>query len=271
MPPARLALYCATAGVLAVTGFSVLSRPLPLGVAGLVLCSYAALLLSGVFVLRWRVFADAIVRGPPGAQGVAITFDDGPHPTWTLRILEVLAQRGVTATFFVIGRKAEGCPELIQAILDGGHDLGLHSYDHDRLFALRSESTVRRDLDRSLAALEKLSGRRPTFFRPPIGHTNPAIARVAEELELAIVGWTVGGRDSVNHANPEEVVGRVRRRLGHGAIVLLHDSPERGDREPASIRALPRILDAILAAGLTVVPLRPWVDGAQVSAEGRTT
>jgi peptidoglycan/xylan/chitin deacetylase (PgdA/CDA1 family) len=260
VPPARVVVYAATVGVLVMTARAVLVGPPPLGWAALALAVYAALVLGGVFVLRWRVFVDAVVRGPRGARGVALTFDDGPHPRWTPRVLDTLDARGVKATFFLVGRKAEAHPEVVRDILARGHQVGLHSYAHDRLFALRRERRVREDLLRGMAVLEKLTGRSPTWFRPPIGHTNPVIARVADALDLSVVGWTIGGRDGVASARVADVVARVRRDLRDGAIVLLHDAPERGDREPAAVRALPAILDALAAERLDVVPLAPWVD-----------
>jgi peptidoglycan/xylan/chitin deacetylase (PgdA/CDA1 family) len=113
-----------------------------------------------------------------------------------------------------------------------------------------------------------VSGRRPELFRPPIGHTNPIIARVVDALDLTVVGWTISGRDGVASARPGGVVARVQRDLRDGAIVLLHDSPERGDREPASVRALPSVLAAVAARGLRVVPLAGWVDAAQGGGAG---
>ena len=260
MPPARVALYAATAGILAMTGYSVAVRPPPAGWALLALLAYGALLLAGVFVIGLRVFADAIVRGPRGARGVALTFDDGPHPVWTPRVLAVLAEHGAVATFFVVGRKVEEHAQVVRAILDAGHAVQLHSYAHDRLFSLRTESRVRADLERGLAAIENVTGARPSLFRPPIGHTNPTIARVAEGLDLCIVGWSVRGRDGIAGATPGDVASRVRRGLrGRGDSSLLHDAPEAGDREPASLRALPDILEAAHAARLEVVPLASFV------------
>jgi peptidoglycan/xylan/chitin deacetylase (PgdA/CDA1 family) len=259
MPPARAALYAATLGVLVLTLRALMGEPPPLQWALLVAAAYVSLVLGGVLVLRWRVFADAVVRGPRGARGVALTFDDGPHPTWTPRILATLAERKATATFFLVGRKAEAHPELVRAILDAGHAVGMHSYAHDRLFALRRHRRVHEDLARGVATLEKLTGSRPTLFRPPIGHTNPVIARVADALDLTVVGWTISGHDGVASARVPDVVARVRRDLADRAIVALHDSPERGDREPAAVKALPAILDALEAERLEVVPLAAWV------------
>jgi peptidoglycan/xylan/chitin deacetylase (PgdA/CDA1 family) len=273
MPPARLALYAATAGVLAMTAYAVLRHPPPVGWAALALAGYLGLLLSGVLVLRLRVFVDAVVRGPRDARGVVITFDDGPHPRWTPRVLEALSVHGTTATFFLVGRKAEEHPEVVRAILDAGHTVGLHSYAHDRLFSLRGERRVRQDLERAIAVLEKVAGQRPALFRPPIGHTNPTIARAADALGLVVVGWTIGGRDGLARARPADVIARVRRDLRDGAIVLLHDAPENGDREPAAVRALPAILDAIAARRLEVVPLSRWLaEGVlQPRADGSST
>jgi peptidoglycan/xylan/chitin deacetylase (PgdA/CDA1 family) len=260
MPPARIVLYLATLGVLVMTLRALLVGPPPLEWSLPATLAYVLLVLGGVFCLRWRVFVDAVVRGPRGARGVALTFDDGPHPKWTSRVLETLAQHDAKATFVLVGRKAEEHPEVVRAILDAGHAVGLHSYAHDRLFALRREGRVRADLERGMAALEKLTGSRPTLFRPPIGHTNPIIARVADKLDLTVVGWSAAGRDGVASAHVDDVVSRVRRDLRDGAIVLLHDAPEEGSREPAAVRALPRILDALEADRLDVVPLETWVD-----------
>jgi peptidoglycan/xylan/chitin deacetylase (PgdA/CDA1 family) len=271
MPPARLALFAASAGVALMTVHAVFVRAPPLGWALAALAGYVALVGGGVALLKWRVFVDAVVRGPPGARGVVLTFDDGPHPHWTPRVLEMLRARGATATFFVVGRKAEQHPEVVRAILEWGNSVGLHSYAHDRLFALRCEQRVREDIEQGISALERVTGRRPVLFRPPIGHTNPIVARVVDALDLTVVGWTIGGRDGVGSARPDDVVARVRRDLRDGAIVLLHDAPERGDREPAVMRALPAILDTIAAKGLEVVPLARWIDvGHDVDAGSST-
>ncbi len=259
MPPARVALYLATAGVLVLTVRAAIFGPPPLGWAVAVGAAYVGLVLAGVLDLRLLVYTDAVVRGPPGARGVVLTFDDGPHPVWTPRVLAILAERGVQATFFVVGKKVEAHPDLVRAILDAGHAVALHSYAHDRFFSLRRTRAVRDDLARGIAVLERVTGTRPTLFRPPVGLTNPVIAAVSDALDLTVVGWTVSGRDGVARARVADLVARVRRNLRDGIIVCLHDAPELGDREPAAVKALPLVLDALHAERLEVVPLATWV------------
>src|SRR5215472_6242652 len=260
MPLARAALYAASLAALVTAAWAALVSPLRPVFAVLFALAYAALVLAGVFALRLRMFVDAVVSGPRGARGVALTFDDGPDPESTPTVLEALQTANARATFFVIARKAEAHAELVREIVRRGHTVGLHSYAHDRLFALRPAARVRADLERGLAVLETITGVRPQLFRPPIGHTNPTIARVVDQLDLTVIGWSVSGRDGVLRAKPEAVVKRVRHGLRDGAIVLLHDAAERGGRVPAGVRALGKVLGAIEEARLRVVPLDGWVE-----------
>ncbi len=259
MPPARVLLYGASFGLVLLTGRAVLIGPPPLGLAVLVLLSYVGLILAGVLRLRLRMFVDAIVEGPPDARGVALTFDDGPDPKTTREVLDALDVVSAKATFFVIAKKAEAHPELIREILQRGHEIGLHSYAHDRLFSLRSEERVRADLEQGMRVLERLTGEKPLFFRPPIGHTNPIIARVVDDLDLVTVGWSVSARDGLASAVPRAIVNRVRRGLGDGAIVLMHDASERGSHVPAGIIALPEVLKVAERQQLPLVTLGSWM------------
>jgi peptidoglycan/xylan/chitin deacetylase (PgdA/CDA1 family) len=254
-------LYGATTAVIVLALRAVLLVPPPLVWALAALGLYVGIVLAGVLVLRLRMFTDAVVRGPAGARGVVLTFDDGPDPKWTPHVLDTLDKFGAKATFFVIGRKAEKHADVVRDIVARGHAVGVHGYAHDRLFALRSERHVRADLECAIAVLGEITGERPVLFRPPIGHTNPIIARVVDALDLTTIGWTVSGRDGVR-TSPERVATRVRRGARDGAIVLLHDAAERDDREPAGPRALAAILEGLDAERIPVVALDAWLDAA---------
>lgn len=260
MPPARIVFWAATLAGIGLAVYSALTEPPSLVVAVLCAAAYGAVILAGVLSLRLRMFTDAVVRGPSEARGVVLTFDDGPDPETTREVLDLLDRRGAKATFFVIGAKAAKHPEMVRAIVERGHEVGVHGFAHDRLFSLRSGKRVRADLERAMRTLEDITEARPVLFRPPIGHTNPTIARVADELDLVVVGWSVAARDGIARTTPEEVVRRVDRGLADGAIVALHDAAERGGRKPAGVVALGGVLDAIEAKNLSVVPLARFLE-----------
>jgi peptidoglycan/xylan/chitin deacetylase (PgdA/CDA1 family) len=259
VPPARFVFWAATLAGIGFAIYSLLTHAPALHVAVSCAFAYGAVITIGVLFLRLRMFVDAVVRGPEGARGVALTFDDGPDPETTREVLDVLDRRGVKATFFVIGAKAEKHPDVVKEIIDRGHEVGVHSFAHDRLFSLRGAKRVRDDLERAVRTIEDLTKTRPVLFRPPIGHTNPTIARVADELDLVVVGWSVAARDGIARTKAEDVVARVDRGLEDGAIVAMHDAAERGGRKPAGVTALAAVLDAIEAKNLSVVPLSTFV------------
>jgi peptidoglycan-N-acetylglucosamine deacetylase len=247
-----------TAVALGVSARAVLGNPPNVAFVLAFTAAYLALFLCGIFILRLRVFVDAMVRGPRGAKGVALTFDDGPDPETTKRALDALDAAGAKATFFVIGKKAEAHPETVREILERGHEVGLHSYAHDRLFAMRGASAWRKDLKRCARVLHDITGSRVRIFRPPIGHTVPHTPRVVRELGLRVIGWSVGARDGIR-GDPKDVARRVLEGAHDGAIVLLHDASERGTHEPAGVAALPAILEGLKTKGLEVVPLSEWM------------
>jgi peptidoglycan/xylan/chitin deacetylase (PgdA/CDA1 family) len=216
------------------------------------------------------MFADVVWEGPEGAHGVALTFDDGPHPQWTRAVLDALEAAGARATFFVIGEKAAKHPEVVREIAARGHLVGVHGDRHDRFLSMRSAARVRGDLTRAVELLEKTTGARPRLYRPAVGQTNPTIARVAADLGLTIVGWSVRGRDGVR-ADPREVAGRIAPGLRDGAIVLLHDAAEHDDRDPAAPAALPHILAAMRERGLDPVRLDAWLDENTAVSDARST
>jgi peptidoglycan-N-acetylglucosamine deacetylase len=262
VPPARLVLYVASIGALGLTARSLLVRPIPVMWAAAAVVAYLLLIGAGVVFLRLQMFVDVIWRGPPGARGVALTFDDGPSPDHTPKVLDLLDGAGAKATFFVIGHKAEKYPSIVRDIVDRGHALGLHGHAHDRFFALRSPAFVRADLEREIAALERIIGDRPLIFRPPIGHSSPRIAKVVDALDLVVVGWGVRAMDGLGNARPERLAERVSSSLRDGLIVQLHDAAERSEHEPASVRALPAILEAMRERRLAGVRVDAWVDEA---------
>lgn len=270
MPPARIALYVTSVGALALAVRSVAVGPIPMWIAAAALGAYVVLIFCGVFFLPLGMFVDVVTRGPKEARGVALTFDDGPSPEHTPRILDQLDEAGVKATFFLIGRKVLAFPDLARSIVERGHAVGVHGFTHSRLFSLLSPEAVRLDTAHAIDAIASATGQTPTLYRPPIGHTTPRVARALAAFDLTVVGWSVRGFDGLPSARPERVAARIVPRLADGAIVLLHDAAERDDFKPASLEALPRILAAMQRQDLAGVRLDTWIkaDDSEPAEQG---
>lgn len=185
---------------------------------------------------------------------VWLTIDDGPDPQDTPRILELLAAHGARATFFVIGENAANHPELIRAITAAGHEVAHHTYTHPLAsFWCASPTRVRRELDLALDAL-RITGVRPTRFRPPAGIKNFWLARALSDRGLTGVGWSARGLERWSR-DAGAVARRALRHLTPGAIILLHEGP----RVPAAIRvhAIRLVLERLQAQGYRVVVPSP--------------
>jgi peptidoglycan/xylan/chitin deacetylase (PgdA/CDA1 family) len=148
---------------------------------------------------------------------VALTFDDGPDPTWTPLVLDALARARARATFFVVAPRAARYPSLISSIRESGHDVAFHCVEHVRHDAM-TRSEIEADVGSGLLAL----GRSVHYWRTPWGLITPATEEVANKHRLRLVGWTADTEDWRGGA-PEEMLARMRGRITPGAIVLMHD------------------------------------------------
>jgi peptidoglycan/xylan/chitin deacetylase (PgdA/CDA1 family) len=165
----------------------------------------------------------SLPRTLPGAAGVAVTFDDGPHPEGTPAVLDVLAAAGAHATFFLIGEQVERRPELAARIVAEGHRVALHGYRH-RLQLRLTLAAVTHDIQRGAAIIEQATGAAPAWHRPPYGIYSPAGLRAAREAGLQPLLWSRWGKDWRKFTTPERIVGRATRGLIGGDVILLHDA-----------------------------------------------
>ena len=234
---------------------------LPPGWAAPAIAAIAAALV-GFFVYAIahpssQFFIPVVDRLASDAPVVALTFDDGPDPVVTPRILDLLGAHGARATFFVLGERAARYPDVIRRIQREGHTVGTHTQRHLVRFHFARPRFVRREIEDAVDVVAGLLPARPALFRPPQGLRTPMFASAWRRMRgLTCVTWSVRAFDS-RPTTADAIVRRVAHRLTPGTIVTLHDGTGLGggrDRTP-TLAALPRILAACEARGLRCVAL----------------
>ena len=185
---------------------------------------------------------------------VAVTFDDGPHPEGTPAVLEVLAEYGVKATFFVVGEQVVKRPELLRRIAADGHRIALHGYEH-ALHLRRSREAMDEDFTRGIAAIEDAVDLTPVLHRPPYGIYSPWSLQNARARGLNPMLWSAWGRDWRRFTTPNRIARRALVGIQSGDVILLHDadfySAQRSYER--TVRALPLILAGLKSGGLDTV------------------
>lgn len=183
-----------------------------------------------------RLFGRALTA-PAKPGELALTFDDGPNSTWTPKLLDILANHNVRATFFVLGERAKVQPELVQRTAKAGHLIGNHSWDHPNM-ARSSPEIIREQLRRTQDILQQITGGPVKFFRPPYGARRPAVFRIARELGLNVVLWNAITSDW-SDPSPQRIALQLTdkierlRQNGQAANIVLHDG---GHDDPAANR-----------------------------------
>ena len=189
--------------------------------------------------------ANDILRGDPGRREIALTIDDGPHPVYTQRLLQILKQSGIHATFFVVGEQAERYPALIRAEVAGGHEVGNHTYDHVSLIKIPPEY-VDTEIKACGEVLTRITGRPPHLFRPPGGEYNRGVAESVEALGYKMILYS---DDPGDYADPGTGVIETRTldTISDGGIILLHDGSAQ------TLLILPQIIQRLKARGFRFV------------------
>jgi len=214
----------------------------------------AAVYTLGAYAATEGLGLGVVKRGPARAM-VALTFDDGPDPKYTPRILDALAAAGALATFFMVGRQIEAAAPVARAVAAAGHDVGNHTYGHRHLWTLSPAASIA-EVDRGAAAVAQATGVTPRYFRPPWGTFNwPAYARAAQIGEVRVL-WSVRPEGLLVAADAGRMSALVVEKAHRGAIVNLHDHGGHRSTPKETWTALPRMIAGLRARGFEVVPLR---------------
>ncbi len=221
----------------------------------------AALVADGIFRPGSSLFYPTVRNGPRDRRQVALSFDDGPDPEVTPRVLDALAQAGAHATFFAIGQSLTAHPELAKRIVADGHALGNHSWRHSRWqnFYLLRKSL--REIERGEQAIAAVTGSPlPPPYRPPMGLKSPPLARAAYRRKLTLVAWSLHSRDTRTR-DPERIARYVLKKIRAGDIVLMHDGHDLpGRHRHACAEAVALILEGLREKGLECVTIPELLD-----------
>jgi len=201
---------------------------------------------------------DGVIRRGPHRKLVSLTFDDGPSPVYTPLILDILKEKGVKASFFVVGQSVEKYPDIARRIVAEGHDIGNHTYSHRDLVP-STRNVVLNQLRKTDLAIEKATGTRTRLFRPPRGIFSNAVRKVVVAEGYKLVLWTTSSIDW-SGASPKAMLSRIKLFTRNGGILLFHDSGALIRKEGASrentVRALPLIIDYLIdKRGYDIVPI----------------
>ncbi len=218
---------------------------------------FLLLCLAAPFFPRWSFFLPILSRGSTREDNIAVTFDDGPSPVTTPIVLDLLAQYKIKATFFVIGKQVERCPELIEEIISQGHTIGNHSWDHDYFLMLRGVKTIERSVHRTQESVLK-SGLRPLVFRPPTGITGPRLGRVLAREGMVTVNYSCRAFDRGNR-NINNLAAKILKKVRPGDIIMLHDLPCREKGQLQYWRKELEVLFVSLKEKYTIVPLEELI------------
>ncbi|GGF78223.1 hypothetical protein GCM10007301_42760 [Azorhizobium oxalatiphilum] len=187
-------------------------------------------------------YRSAEVDGPY----IAITFDDGPNPETTPKLLKMLEARGIKATFFMLGSNAVANPDVVRAVAAAGHEIGNHSWNHPQLPKL-TEAAVDKQIEDTNAAIQNVIGKKPIYLRPPYGAMTPALQRhVEQKYGMSLIYWSVDPLDwKIRDA--ESIYNQITTHVRPGSIILAHDI------HATTVSAMPRVLDALIAKGYKFV------------------
>jgi peptidoglycan-N-acetylglucosamine deacetylase len=174
---------------------------------------------------------------------IAVTFDDGPDPIVTARVLDLLDRYGAKASFFCVGSKAASYPEIVQEIVRRGHSVENHSQRHPAAFAAYGIGRLRRETEAAQETLGAICGRAPAFFRAPMGLRNPLLDPVLSRLGIRYVSWTRRGLDTLDR-NPDTVLARLARKISAGDVLVLHDGG--AARTPGGLPVVLSVLPALI-------------------------
>lgn len=207
--------------------FGVILEKLPLWILFSLILIWLIITALGSGLIGWNYHFKSLNQKTNESQlRVAVTFDDGPHPEFTPKVLKLLKQANARATFFCIGKHIKAYPDIVRQILDDGHRIGNHTYSHSNGFGFFSTQRVQSELEQTNQVFEQLTGLKLRLYRPAFGVTNPNIKKAIQRLGLISIGWSKRSLDTTK-LSKQAVLNRITNGLKPGDVILLHDTSQK--------------------------------------------
>lgn len=205
--------------------------------------------IVGSFTASWNYHLNSFTSNPNiSTKKIAITFDDGPNSQFTSEVLKILSEYNAKATFFCIGEQVEKHPEVLKSIVNEGHIVGNHSYTHNYFINFKSTQGWIAELQKADEVIERVTGVKPTLFRPPFGVTTPHLAKAIKASGHRVIAWNIRSFDTVLK-NPEVILKRLTHQVKPGSVILLHDN------HPKIVYILERLLQFLQENDYQVVTI----------------
>lgn len=203
--------------------------------------------------IQWNFFLPAVHSVQITENKVALTFDDGPHPVYTPQVLDILKKYNAKAGFFLIGKNVRQNPHLTERIIKEGHTIGNHSFTHSKTIDFKDKKGWLKELEETDSEIQKITGNRPRFFRPPYGVTTPHLGSAIEKSGHLVIGWDVRSFDTTTK-NPQALAEKVIKKTKNGSIILLHD------RHEMIVPILEQLLPELARKNFTFVAVNDLID-----------
>ena len=156
---------------------------------------------------------------------ISITFDDGPNLEYTPKVLDLLKKYNAKATFFCVGKNIKSNPGIIRKILNDGHTIGNHTFNHSNFFGFYNKKRIIKEINDTNKEINKITNHNLMLFRPPFGVTNPMISKAIKETGYKVIGWNIRSYDTIIK-NPNMIFNRISKKISPGSIILLHDKSD---------------------------------------------
>jgi len=185
---------------------------------------HLTILFFGSYLIQLNFHIKSLNKGDRTIKRISITFDDGPTPEITEKLLKILAKHKIQASFFMIGKNIEQNIDIAKKVSEQGHIIGNHSYYHANMFDMQSSKKMLDEITKTNELIKSIIGKEPTLFRPPFGITNPMLAKAVKKSKMHSIGWSLRSLDTMK--TKERTLKKIKYKVRNGDIILLHDNNE---------------------------------------------